>query len=307
MNKSQQGLNSQIRNLINDISVYSLFLIPYSLLLFACSGDRFHKTSSGLEYKIYTPNTGPKAKEGDYLTIYLVYKDPNGKVLFDSHKDGAPWQFQLMKPPFAGSYEEGLTLLAAGDSASFLVSADSMFSIVFKQPFPEGVSAGSKLRFEIKLLNIESPKEAEAVRLKMHDERTKIEQKSIEQYLDEHHLTINPTPDGLYFLKELKSAGISPDGGSICIVEYTGKTLDGKVVESSDLDGHPRQVTLGQGTALKGWEEALLLMKTGEKATIILPSKLAYGEEGRRSSSNGTYDVYPYTPLVYELKLRAVK
>ncbi len=274
--------------------------------LFACSGNGYHKTYSGLQYKIYTSNSGAKAKVGDYLTMYLVYKTANDSVIFDSHKDGAPWHFQLMNPPFHGSYEEGLTLLAAGDSATFLVSADSMFNIVFKKPLPGGIATGSKLRFDIKLERIETAQEAELVKRKMNEERRKMEQQAIDQYLKAHNLNLTPSLDGLYFLKDLKSIGISPDRGSICVIEYTGRFLNGKAFESSDLDGHPRQFTIGQNAVIKGWEEALLLMRTGEKATIIVPSNLAYGEEGRRNA-NGSFDIYPFTPLVYELSLRAVR
>jgi FKBP-type peptidyl-prolyl cis-trans isomerase FkpA len=290
------------------LSIHPLFFLLLILLMFsACKRNGFNKTSSGLEYKIYTANSGPKAKEGDYLTMYLVYKTANDSVIFDSHKDGAPWHFQLMKPPFRGSYEEGLTLLSAGDSATFLVSADSMFNLIFKKPLPNGIASGSKLKFDIQLINIETAEEAELVKKKMNEERRKMEQQSIDQYLRSHNMALTPSPDGLYFLKQLKSTGISPDRQSTCVIEYTGRFLDGKVFESSDLDGQPKQVTLGENAIIKGWEEALLLMRTGEKATIIVPSSLGFGEEGRRNAKNGTYDIYPYTPLVYDLQLRAVR
>lgn len=303
MNKSPASAHLHIRT--SPHLFYYLFLITYSLLT-CCSNNGYHKTSSGLQYKIYTSNKGAKAKEGDYLTMYLVYKAPDDSVLFDSHKDGAPWHFQLMSPPFHGSYEEGLTLLAAGDSATFLVSADSMFNIVFKKPLPNSIPAGSKLKFDVKLEKIETPQEAILVKRKMDEEMRKSEQKEIDQYLKMHNLQITPTASGLYFMKNIKSTGVAPSPYGVCVIEYTGRFLSGKVFESSDLDKHPKQITLGQQTVIKGLEEAILMMKTGEKATIIVPSKLAYGEEGRRNPTNGTYDIYPYTSLVYEITLRAV-
>ena len=47
---------------------------------------------------------------------------------------------------------------------------------------------------------------------------------------------------------------------------------------------------------IKGWNEAFLLFNKGTKATIILPSSLAYGEQGYQS-------IQPFTPLVFDIEL----
>lgn len=70
--------------------------------------------------------------------------------------------------------------------------------------------------------------------------------------------------------------------GSKVKVHYTGKLEDGKVFDTSN-DKEPIEVVLGEGLLIKGFESGLLGMKAGEKKTIEVEPKDAYGEyvEGR--------------------------
>jgi FKBP-type peptidyl-prolyl cis-trans isomerase 2 len=70
--------------------------------------------------------------------------------------------------------------------------------------------------------------------------------------------------------------------GSKVKVHYTGKLEDGKVFDTSN-DKDPIEVVLGEGILIKGFEEGLLGMKDGEKKTIEVEPKDAYGDyvEGR--------------------------
>ena len=70
--------------------------------------------------------------------------------------------------------------------------------------------------------------------------------------------------------------------GSKVKVHYTGKLEDGKVFDTSS-DKDPIEVVLGEGTLIKGFESGLLGMNIGEKKTIEVEPKDAYGDyvEGR--------------------------
>ena len=56
------------------------------------------------------------------------------------------------------------------------------------------------------------------------------------------------------------------------------------------------KLPVGLGGSIPGFEEGLMLLNKGAKATIILPSKLAYGEQGNQG-------IPPYSPLVFELDI----
>lgn len=90
------------------------------------------------------------------------------------------------------------------------------------------------------------------------------------------------TPSGLKIVmfekhpeNELALAGKSVS------VHYSGYLLDGSMFDSSVERGQPFDFPLGQGRVIKGWDEGVALLRKGEKAKLIIPYSLAYGEGGR--------------------------
>ena len=102
-------------------------------------------------------------------------------------------------------------------------------------------------------------------------------------------------PSGLQYKINQKGAGVSPTAQDQVTVHYTGKTLDGKVFDSSVERGQP--ATFGLSQVIKGWTEGVALMKKGAKYTFYIPSELAYGERG----SGGA--IPPYATLIFDVEL----
>ncbi|RLD78166.1 MAG: FKBP-type peptidyl-prolyl cis-trans isomerase, partial [Bacteroidetes bacterium] len=109
-----------------------------------------------------------------------------------------------------------------------------------------------------------------------------------------------PTASGLYFVEIEEGTGTQAMAGNIVKVHYTGKLLDGTVFDSSIERGQPYEFPLGQGNVIKGWDEAIAMMKVGGKATLVIPSDLAYGER-----DSGT--IPPYSTLVFDVELMDVQ
>jgi FKBP-type peptidyl-prolyl cis-trans isomerase len=80
-------------------------------------------------------------------------------------------------------------------------------------------------------------------------------------------------------------------------VRYTGRFLNGQVFDSSDRHGGLLTFHAGMGDVIKGWDEALLQMKKGEKRTLIVPWWLAYGEAGKPPI------IPPKATLVFDVEL----
>lgn len=73
-------------------------------------------------------------------------------------------------------------------------------------------------------------------------------------------------------------AGASPMAGQTVAVHYTGWLQDGTKFDSSVDRGKLLTFPVGVGKVVKGWDEAVLDMKVGEKRQIIVPPALGYGE-----------------------------
>ncbi len=89
------------------------------------------------------------------------------------------------------------------------------------------------------------------------------------------------TDSGLKYVVVAEGTGDTPAPGAMVKVHYTGKLLDGTTFDSSVERGQPIDFPVGQGRVIKGWDEALLTMKKGEKRVLIIPASLGYGPSGR--------------------------
>jgi FKBP-type peptidyl-prolyl cis-trans isomerase len=114
-------------------------------------------------------------------------------------------------------------------------------------------------------------------RLKVLDAAYKEEAAYIQQYLEEN-TNATQTDSGLVYHETLSGSGKIPSDESIVQVHYHGTLLDGTVVDSSRERGQSMTVALNQ--LISGWREGLSQMSEGSKATLIVPSDLAYGDVG---------------------------
>lgn len=90
------------------------------------------------------------------------------------------------------------------------------------------------------------------------------------------------TPSGLkYVVVQAGTGEDTPAPGAMVKAHYTGKLLDGTKFDSSYDRGTPIDFPVGEGRVIKGWDEAFLDMKKGEKRVLIIPSDLGYGPSGR--------------------------
>jgi peptidylprolyl isomerase len=85
------------------------------------------------------------------------------------------------------------------------------------------------------------------------------------------------TKSGLMYEVLKTGSGGSPAATSTVTVHYTGMLLDGTVFDSTE-QGHAASLEVDR--VIKGWSEALVAMKRGEKRRLVIPPELGYGERG---------------------------
>jgi peptidylprolyl isomerase len=101
------------------------------------------------------------------------------------------------------------------------------------------------------------------------------------------------TPTGLKYVVVTEGTGdATPAAGAMVKAHYTGKLLDGTKFDSSYDRGNPIDFPVGQGRVIKGWDEAFLGMKKGEKRVLIIPPDLGYGPSGRGPIPPNAYMVF---------------
>ena len=89
------------------------------------------------------------------------------------------------------------------------------------------------------------------------------------------------TETGLKYIKLNTTEGAQAESGKMVSVHYTGYFENGNIFDSSIERGEPITFPLGQKRVIAGWEEGISKLKVGEKARMIIPYQLAYGENGR--------------------------
>ena len=92
--------------------------------------------------------------------------------------------------------------------------------------------------------------------------------------------------------------GPIPKSNDTVTVNYRGTLLNGKEFDSSYKRGQPGKFTVSR--VVRGWTEALQMMKVGSKWDLYIPSTLAYGD-------NGTPMIDPGSTLTFEVELLGIE
>ena len=110
---------------------------------------------------------------------------------------------------------------------------------------------------------------------------------------------IKTTASGLQYKVDKEGNGTPPKETDTVVVNYRGTLIDGTEFDSSYKRGEP--ATFPVNRVIKGWTEALQLMKPGAKYHLYIPSNLAYGPGGTGGA------IGPNATLIFEVELLSVK
>jgi len=109
---------------------------------------------------------------------------------------------------------------------------------------------------------------------------------------------VKTLPSGLQYKVLAEGSGKTPKATDSVTVNYRGALIDGTEFDSSYKRGTP--ATFQVNRVIRGWTEALQLMKESSKWQLFVPPELAYGEQG-------TGPIPPNSTLLFEVELISVK
>ncbi len=132
-------------------------------------------------------------------------------------------------------------------------------------------------------------------------EREARARESQEEAMKELTQGFDKTESGLHFKHIQKGDGAKPDKGQTVAVHYKGMLPDGKEFDNSYNRGNPIEFPVGMGQVIEGWDEGIMLLNKGDKARFVIPSHLAYGEQG----AGGV--IPPNATLVFDVELMDIK
>jgi len=110
---------------------------------------------------------------------------------------------------------------------------------------------------------------------------------------------VKALPSGLQYKVLAEGSGKTPKADDTVTVNYKGTLIDGTEFDSSYKRGQP--ATFKVNGVIKGWTEALPLMKEGSKYQLFIPPDLAYGERGAGRN------IPPNSTLIFEVELISVQ
>lgn len=109
---------------------------------------------------------------------------------------------------------------------------------------------------------------------------------------------VKTTESGLQYEIIKEGDGATPSADDKVIAHYEGTLIDGTKFDSSYERGEP--ATFPVNGVIKGWQEALQMMKEGGKWRVVIPGSLAYGPQGAGDK------IGPNETLVFTIELIAI-
>lgn len=249
------------------------------------SADKgFVQMEAGMDYKIIVDAPGDVYPDyGDHLEVHLNTM-AGDSVIFDTRTamdNGAPAPLELQKSPFKGDLMEALKHMTAGDSAQVRITIDSLLAAGIPDAPWMKRGVDQKLIYNLKVVSV-TPK---ALKEKQDKENAAkqilIDDKLIQDHLTKGKIKAKKTESGLYYTIKEEGSGDKAEAGQKVSVNYTGMLLNGEKFDSNTdpqfQHVQPFEFILGTGSVIKGWDEGIALLKKGGKATLYIPSTLAYG------------------------------
>ena len=284
------------------------FIIPLiALIIFSCKekAKTYQGYSKQKDFYYKLISLGDETKKTDSsqcLWISASCKTLSDSVFWDT-KHNNNQTFFITKG--SSALLKNIYGFSIGDSLQYLFPTEKFFKEFYNSPIPFFCEKDSCVKFSAKIIRALGAEQFNAFNDSLTaytNQQKDKENMQIQDYITKNCKQVNEFAANAFIEKTEITSLDSVKKGKKIKLAYKGYFLDGTLVDYTP-NNWAFEFVLGQeGQLIDGLQLALYKLKKGEKAKIILPSQLAFGEKG---SSNGA--VLPYTPLVYQIEIVDIK
>jgi FKBP-type peptidyl-prolyl cis-trans isomerase len=265
-----------------------------TIVPFDTTGKQLITTSTGLKYCIIKKGIGAKIENGLWVDVHFTFY-LKGEIYNSTYKDNQTSSARLGTYSLIKGLEEGLSYLNEGDKVRLIVPP----SLGYGNDQYLDIPGGSTLTYDIEVVKVYS------------DARIKAEKDSLATYVASQNITTPALSSGMYYLPIAPGTGDQAVYGKTATVNYIASYLHSGKVFDTNIEAVAKEKGIYKSTTtylpfsflvssntqlISGFKYGVSLMRKGGKAKLILPSYLAYDEDG-----SGI--IPPYTTLVFEIEL----
>lgn len=292
-------MRKSMRN-IKKVGLLAVILMSFA----ACDQEaEFVQLDSGLRYRIVDNAEGDKAADGEVMKLIMTHQWKDSVLYSNLDPVGNYLNPRTSVPP---NLSEAFLAFGEGDSCQIEMSLGD-YAEITNFPIGETLDSNETVVWNVRILEIENEG---TVLEKIRAEQLEIDKTVIEAYLAEEGIEAEQTEEGLYYVIERKGNGAYPEEGSNVKVNYTLRTLDGRVIDTSFEDiakqnnlyneqrtYEPLGFTLGGGGIIQGWNIGIPQVDKGGKGTLYIPSVYGYGNRGFGNL------IAPNTVLIFDVEV----
>ena len=297
-------------------------IVLFGLVMMTACVDTTKKTPNGFEFKIIKEGDGVLAKAGEVMVFNYQMKDSKDSLWFNTDEEGMPAALPIGDTTSLSS-EPGMIqvfrMLSKGDSVTFTMPIPEFFTKVAGGFVPPNVDTTRTLSFSVGVIDIMDMEGYQIFQTELMEKKSVAQLEkdgaTIDSFLKDKGVESQKTAAGVRYVITQPGEGENVTSGQTVSINYTGTLLDGTFFDSNiktvaEANGTynparepyaPYDVTVDQSSVITGWHDAIKALNKGAKATVYIPSPLAYGPQ-RRSE-----EILENSILVFELEIVDVK
>lgn len=289
-----------------------IWILMAAVMVASCTKNNDFVTESGVEVSTLEKGTDGALIKDSVAVIYLkMVTGEDDKVLMEAG-EAQPLALAYDPAMEAGHIQDVLNNLEVGDSVYFETNIKNLFEQTYKTQIPPDLDTAAVVRVNMRLARQMSKEaytaysrklqeDAQAKEAIMLEEKIGTDGSEIDTYLDSLEVSVETTESGLRYAITQEGSGPTAEPGDQVTVHYDGRLLSGEPFDSSRERGEPFTFQIGQGRVIPGWDEGIAYIQEGGKATLYVPSPLAYGA---RSPSPR---IPAYSILVFDVEVLKVE